>query len=132
MKRFFSTILAVLYLAFSAGATMHLHYCMGEFVDISLVDTNSGACGKCGMESHDLNNECCRDIPVTIKITDDQLSRSFDHTLGRGCIQIEALFPPLLTYIPFLHNRPSITLYPYHSPPGNRTYLFLKNKNLRI
>lgn len=68
-------------MTFSAGATMHLHYCMGEFVNISLVDTNSGACVKCGMESHGDDNGCCKDVEVTAKISDAHYSAPLVHIL---------------------------------------------------
>ena len=49
MKKVFASILAVLYLSTSMGATVHLHYCMGRLVEWGLVDHESRACISCGM-----------------------------------------------------------------------------------
>ena len=49
MKRVIASILAVLYLSTSMGATVHLHYCMGHLVGWGLVDRESKDCIACGM-----------------------------------------------------------------------------------
>lgn len=49
MKRVVASILAVLYLSTSMGATVHLHYCMGRLVGWGLVDHESRDCVSCGM-----------------------------------------------------------------------------------
>ena len=67
-------------MTFSVGATVHLHYCMGEFVKMSLSDTNSGSCAKCGMDTHAADNDCCKDVEVTAKISDVHYSIQLDHT----------------------------------------------------
>jgi hypothetical protein len=80
MKRFLTYIIAFIYLTFSVGATVHLHYCMGEFVKISLSDTNSGSCAKCGMDTHAADNDCCKDVQVSAKISDAHYSTPVNHT----------------------------------------------------
>ncbi len=68
MKKFFTAILAVLYLGTSSGATIHMHYCMGKLADWSLSDSKSKACPKCGMEkSHKSDNGCCKDEHRVLK-----------------------------------------------------------------
>jgi len=49
MKRVFASILAVLYLSTSVGATVHMHYCMDHLVGWGLVDHESKDCIACGM-----------------------------------------------------------------------------------
>jgi hypothetical protein len=49
MKKVVASILAVLYLSTSMGATVHLHYCMGRLVAWGLVDRESKDCVSCGM-----------------------------------------------------------------------------------
>ena len=49
MKRIIASILAVLYLSTSLGATVHFHYCMGRLVGWGLVDHESTDCISCGM-----------------------------------------------------------------------------------
>lgn len=69
MKQVLTTILAILYLATSSGATVTLHYCMGKVVAGSVAEKK--ACGKCGMEKKD---GCCED---KVKVVKTQDSHSF-------------------------------------------------------
>ncbi|MGN6438546.1 MAG: HYC_CC_PP family protein [Agriterribacter sp.] len=74
MKRLVATILAVLYLGSSTGATVHMHYCMNKLADWGL---NHGeqkeTCGNCGMEkSSKEDNGCCKDEHKFIKNDFDQ------------------------------------------------------------
>jgi len=50
MKKVFLAILAFVYIATSTGATVHMHYCMGELTDWALKHDDSKKCGKCGSE----------------------------------------------------------------------------------
>ncbi|HEV2482053.1 MAG TPA: hypothetical protein VGS79_20450 [Puia sp.] len=49
MKKAIASILAVIYLSTSMGATVHWHYCMGRLVGWGLVDHESKDCMSCGM-----------------------------------------------------------------------------------
>jgi len=72
MKKILATILAVIYLSTSIGATLHTHYCMGQFVSFSLWHKKSspGFCEKCGMPLKQKKG-CCEDKHTTIKIKGD-------------------------------------------------------------
>ncbi len=71
MKKIAALILAILYLGFSTGATVHLNYCMGRLVAKSLTHDTSKNCTICGMEkSH--SNGCCKDEINQLKIESDQ------------------------------------------------------------
>jgi hypothetical protein len=73
MKKFIALILAVLYLGTSTGATIHIHYCMGQLADWGLGHASTEACGSCGMEkSSEKDNGCCKDEQTFIKNTADQ------------------------------------------------------------
>jgi hypothetical protein len=73
MKKFFAIICAVLYLGTSAGATLHLHYCMGELAGWSLGMDESRTCSSCGMEkSSEKSNGCCNDEVRFLKNDVDQ------------------------------------------------------------
>ena len=74
MKKFVLVILAVFYLSTSAGATLHLHYCMDQLVDWKLWsnETTEDICSSCGMlKTEATNNGCCRDEHKQIKLEDD-------------------------------------------------------------
>lgn len=67
MKRVLATILAVLYLGTSSGATVHFHYCMGELIKWGLNSDNSKVCSNCGMQKKKAAN-CCKEESQHVKI----------------------------------------------------------------
>jgi hypothetical protein len=73
MKKFMVAILALLYIGTFTGATLHMHYCMGQLADWGLGQNNSKTCGKCGMDkSEEKDNGCCKDEHKFIKNITDQ------------------------------------------------------------
>jgi hypothetical protein len=73
MKKFIVSILAILYLGTSTGATFHMHYCMGKLADWGLGHNKSKTCGECGMEKSDeKDNGCCKDELKFVKNDSDQ------------------------------------------------------------
>lgn len=75
MKKFVAVILALLYITTSTGATLHMHYCMGELADWDFGMTKSESCGQCGMEKNgDNDNGCCKDEQAFIKNDRDQVA----------------------------------------------------------
>ena len=73
MKKFVVTILALIYLGTSTGATIHMHYCMGKLASWGLGHNESKTCGECGMEKTDKkDNGCCKDEHQFFKNTTDQ------------------------------------------------------------
>ncbi|HMH20494.1 MAG TPA: hypothetical protein VK563_01905 [Puia sp.] len=98
MKKVFATILAVVYLSTSMGATVHLHYCMGKLFSWSLINKDKKNCDYCGMlkssaKSHCMavKGGCCKDTHTIVKLDKDQkasesaykfFNRSFDTLAG--------------------------------------------------
>ena len=78
MKRFFVTILSILYLASAMGATVDVHYCMGKSVGANFVHKDDDKCRKCGMTKSKTKG-CCQDKSETFKTGEHQLANvSFD------------------------------------------------------
>ena len=72
MKKFFATILAILYLATTTGATIHMHYCMDKLVELNLWHSEKDQCNNCGMEtSQQADNGCCKDEHKQVKLEND-------------------------------------------------------------
>jgi len=96
MKKIITGILAVLYLSTSAGANIHMHYCMGKLVDWGLTDTNSKPCEKCGMKKSEGKTGCCNDENKFVKNNTDQkttntglqMIKSWDPALPVSFIEI--------------------------------------------
>lgn len=74
MKRLLAIMLAVSYLCLSIGITVHIHYCMGQLVGISLVEhEDDHHCPKCGMDKSTSKSGCCKDEHKVFKSSGDQL-----------------------------------------------------------
>lgn len=133
MKRFFIFILALLYLTTSSGLTFHVHYCMGEWVEATLIDNNSKdnhECSYCGM-TKTAGNGCCKDEQKIVKI--DQVHHA-------AHIVFE-LLQPISTDIAFSLYHLDILTYPEtknelalnHAPPLHRSCaIYIQNRNFRI
>src|SRR5882757_10968944 len=79
MKKFLATILAVIYLTTSMGATVHFHYCMGKLLSWDLAGQDKKDCDRCGMpksntDSHctAIKGGCCKDTHTVVKLDKDQ------------------------------------------------------------
>ena len=77
MKKFVVSILAVIYLSTSIGATIQFHYCMAKLVGWEIWHREKSKCSNCGMEKKG-HKGCCKDEYKQIKNSDDQkISESF-------------------------------------------------------
>ena len=76
MKKTLVTILALVYLTVSSGATIHLHYCMGKLMSWGLSDKKDGKCGACGMQKAG-HKGCCHDEQKLVKSEKDQIAHQF-------------------------------------------------------
>lgn len=129
MKRLIITILAVFYLGVSSGATVHLHYCMGQLVEWGLVSKNPDKCGKCGMKTG-AAQDCCKDEAKQVKFESDQ-------KISQNSYQLKALSTDLV-FIPYKpESRLTFTAltekYPFsNAPPEPHTPVFIRNCNFRI
>lgn len=86
MKRILVTILSILYMANAMGATVHLHYCMGEFMGASLVHKDEHKCGKCGMERTEKDNGCCKDEHKTLKTAEHHAAKLAFHLASADAV----------------------------------------------
>jgi hypothetical protein len=81
----------------SVGATVHTHYCMGEYVGATLLENKGGKCGKCGMKESNKKNGCCKDEHKEFKL-------KTDHQKGSVADFVKVISAPvLLTPIPYYH-----------------------------
>lgn len=86
VKKIAAILLVLVYVSATVGATVHLHYCMNEFVGWTLYDDRSDKCGKCGMEGK--NEEgCCKDEHRHFKL-------KADHQNTKGVPFLSSLVTP--------------------------------------
>ncbi|MHA4809981.1 HYC_CC_PP family protein [Flavitalea flava] len=88
MKKVFATILAIIYLSTSMGATVHLHYCMGKLFSWGLLNEDKKDCGQCGMPKNSADGRCmavkggcCKDKQTVVKLDKDQKTTESAYTL---------------------------------------------------
>jgi len=94
VKRFLSISMLMLYLTFSAGLVISLHYCGGNLAALKLFVKASCCCDD---EETGEEDDCCKDEIKTVKITDDQNIHK-EVLLKIKEIQVIGLFPSQLLY----------------------------------
>jgi hypothetical protein len=138
MKKFLTTILALVYLSTSMGATVHLHYCMGKLFSWSLVDKKSKTCGECGMpknskDAHCLSfkDDCCKDTQAHFQLDKDQ--KTTENAYAFSALTIAAL-PMTTATLPDSYVTAYITGYPTaNAPPDpDNVPVFIRNCTFRI
>lgn len=81
VRKFISILLISLYSVATLGASVQLHYCGEQLVDL-MVSTNIGeaendCCGVIGDDcSTNEKDDCCKDIKVKVLAAEEQLSSS--------------------------------------------------------
>ena len=123
LKKVAIIFLLVIYGFSSIGATVHLHYCMGKFVDWSLIETKEDKCDKCGMKG-EVRKACCKDEHKHFKLKADQQKGSIVDAVN---FITTAVFLAPISYSIF--QIPANTKYNYsnyHPPPD------IFNQNLQV
>ena len=132
MKRILVSILAIVYLAATAGATIHMHYCMGDLAGWSLVDSKKDECTYCGMEKKETaNNGCCEDEHHKVRLEQDHNTTSVNIILA----PVLAILPSPV-YLPealFFHCSVTEEMPLSNSPPLSRSIpAYLINRSFLI
>lgn len=125
MKKCLVTIIAVLYLTVSTGATIHMHYCMGKMVAWGLWRTqDKDACVTCNM---DKKKGCCEDKKQRVKIESNHNLQSLAFYHFKAIADLPQHNWTALTVIK--HVSPIIINFPItNSPPGlNKTAIHISN-----
>jgi hypothetical protein len=92
-------LIAIFFLVFygfaSIGATLHTHYCMGEYVETTFLENKDSKCGKCGMKEDPKKKGCCKDEHKEFKL-------KTDYQKGSVADFVKVISAPvLLTPIPY-------------------------------
>jgi hypothetical protein len=116
VKKIIAIFFLIVYGFTSVGATVHMHYCMGEYVGTTLLENKNSKCGKCGMKESNKKNGCCKDEHKEFKLkTDHQKS-------GIANLVNVIAAPVLPTEIPFynfvLEQNSKFTYTNLHPPPN--------------
>lgn len=140
MKKFLVTILALVYLTASVGATVNMHYCMDKLVAWGLGQEKPGkkSCPYCGMAKTSQDKHCgkeskgcCKDEQKIVKLENDQ--KISDASFQFSQVPFESISPVFSDYS-FEYVSSLTEEYPLsHAPPRTQNVaLFVLNCDFRI
>ncbi len=140
MKKVLATILALIYLSNSVGATVYLHYCKDKLVTWSIGHKKSdkNSCPNCGMHKSTTNKHCgqenkgcCKDDQKQVKLENDQKISEASFYLAKIPVEtISSVFPDhSFIYVSSITEEYPVT----HAPPQTpHAPLFVFNCIYRI
>ena len=103
----------------TVGATVHLHFCMDKFIGWNLSQTETIACGKCGMKESKTKKGCCKDKVEQLKINTDHQKSSATVFIKVLSNPITYSYPSFFTFtnIVFNETQSGLNYYPPPLPP---------------
>ena len=125
MKKLIVVILAPLYISASAGATLHLHYCMGVLAEWGLHHNESKKCSKCGMEEKK-DNGCCKHEQKFFRNDKDQKTPESAFQL---LPLINIAIPPSFVEMAFndFPSKASVNPISHDPPRSNNIAVYIRN-----
>ncbi|MBS1603351.1 MAG: hypothetical protein JST42_11830 [Bacteroidetes bacterium] len=138
MKKVFVSILAIVYLSTSMGATVRLHYCMGRLVSWGLTDHSGNSCSFCGMQKMHSSGEgvqamksCCHDESMQFRNDKDQKSAQEMLRVMKAAPAVSELPQP--EWVDAAIFSPVRDLPVSNGPPLKASVpVYLRNRNFRI
>lgn len=119
MKKLLGLILALTYFASTSGATVYLHYCMGQIVEWNVTGSEQETCPNCGMDkSKTSEKDCCKDEHKQLKNTNDH---SISETAFQGMQLVASALPvsfietPAITFSSITEENPTSNAPPQSS-----------------
>ena len=130
VKKFLVSIIAVLYLGTSMGATVNLHYCMGRLTnwDLSIKETHT--CENCGMvKSTSKKSGCCEDKHHLLQVEKDQKAESRYQPEAPVAIAVFTTYADFVTpVIASISEEHPVS----NAPPRSKVPLHIRNCIFRI
>ena len=132
------SILAIVYLSTSMGATVHFHYCMGRLVAWGLADHTGKTCDFCGMQKMDARgdsnvgvNGCCHEESRQIRNDKDQKAGGEFFQLAKMMLLSAPM--PKTGWVDPVVSSPVLSRPFSHGPPlAGSTPVFLRCCTFRI
>jgi hypothetical protein len=118
VKRVIATILSVLYLVTSSGATIDFHYCIGKFIGLDISLPTNSKCSNCGMAKQNQKG-CCNDKQQTLQVKKDHVLAQQVNTVSNNRLQyFTTQYSSLVNLYATEH---IISSYSANNPPGLNT-----------
>jgi hypothetical protein len=116
MKKLFILLFTLFYFAAASGASVNMHFCMDELVNVNLWARSSDACDKCGTEKK-ADKNCCETKQEKIHVDKNQKLSQFSYKIPElSAIQTCFSLPDFQRVV---LNEISLTLPPGKAPPKN-------------
>ena len=132
MKRLLLTLLTVFYLGTSSGAVVHLHYCMGELVNLSLTKSEQSTCGLCGMtKTESSKNSCCKDDSKQAKLDQSKKTNQLVYSFKQFPATVISSFKSDVYHLALLTQQVK-TVYGNAPPERLSVPVFIRNCTYRI
>lgn len=130
MARVLLTISVFIYLFFSNGWVLDVHYCMNKVSSVHLFETKPEQCSQCGMDA-DESKGCCHDEDQVIKLVQDQRTpKSLHYTFTAPAI-MGAATDLIASAIVFKNEQQLVRVA--HDPPKYPSQeLYLLNRVFRL
>ncbi len=133
MKKVFTIFLLVIYSFSSAGATVYQHFCMGRLIETAVhsVFAKKDACIHCGMNTHLVDNNCCKEKPTQVKLKSAHQKTTVTEQIKLFPLPaIDHLFDRTISDLPAIKNNCAGA----DMPPGRTESipLFISNAVFRI
>jgi hypothetical protein len=130
MKKIIALMMLMIYSVFTAGVTVYSHYCAGKLSSLSILETNSKGCDKCGK---DMSKDCCKDAQQKLSLDDSQVKSTLQ--LVEPDFSGLAIFVPTfsLDYKPefALVNSNEVKFYVFEKGPP-KTPIYIQIRSLLI
>lgn len=130
MKKLFFSISFLCYFAVTSGVVISSHFCMKRLLSVHLFETSPDVCGRCGMDTNELNG-CCRNEIKVVKLVQDQTKIPIV-TYELPALEIQAVIPSAFIVAAF-KNIDEQRHFHNHSPPLlSEQDTYLRNNVFRI
>ena len=133
MKRILVVILCFLYMSSATGATIQLHYCMGNLMDMSIFgqEQDEDECDDC-CKNETKDKGCCKDEQKVFKTNEHQLADA-----AFKLVQQDAAVLPALAWYAHtsaVYNKCSHVTVAAHAPPvlWRAVPIYIQVQNFRI
>lgn len=130
MARVLLTLSIFIYLVFSNGWVLDVHYCMNKVSSVHLFETKPEQCSKCGMNPEDAGG-CCHDEEQVVKLVQDQRPPVSLYYLLEAPTAIEAEYPDFFNISRRVDTQDFFQV-PHDPPRYLSEEIYLQNRVFRI
>ena len=129
MNRIVAFILIIIYVTFTSGLLVNVHYCMGKVASVRIESTAAAdACNACEQRA---TMSCCNDHLTVLKVNDAHIGVVNESSMASVASILLSVFTSNLFADSNIISD-DIILSNISPPPRNAPEIFLRNCNFRI